>query len=1296
MMSLLVLLGTALLAQADGAQEPLRASGEDLRPGLVATYRSLEQGGGDLVRIDPRPAFVLGHSSPHPRIAPGRFSVRWEGVIVLQDSDALAFDAFLGGGLRVEVGGRVVLEGEGRSDTARVRGTVPFDRKPGLYRIRVDYRSLEGVPARLQLWWEGRTFSREPLPAWKLKHLDSETPPEERREEQVSKGRLRAGKWGCARCHASSFPGLVDPPPGPSLADVGGRVNRTWLLEWLGHPQKLRPGARMPSLFGPDRQGQVERWIVADYLLRATSSGARRDPLVAGDHRLGKRWFLSLGCIACHFVPDEDTSGLGTLGRSALEGLNDRMSPPDLIAFLGNPHARYPDGRMPRLPVPPDYARDIAAYLQLWSGPPVQDVPLASPVTPQELDPVFRRLHVRGIDAAGRALVAEKRCMACHVGLGDSLTDDVPLVKTEAGCLGGQTGPRFAHPEGAKSELGAYLSVAGRERPPSPNEARQARIRHLGCLQCHARDTDRPPPIEAVGSTLGGAYLQTVPFQRTPRLSNALSKYRRGYLLSALQNGVSGVRPKWYTYRMPAFGQEAESLVEGLAEADGDLASGPEPAPPEIDPTLFTLGPSLVGFEGYSCVSCHVWNGQQMAEADPGAVGPELTTAVLRVRQDWFERFLEDPSRAHPGTPMPQIFKKGQPATLPSVLGGDALKQREALFAYLSRGKDAPSPKPLPPLPVTFPRPGEPPVIAQIPLTLPDKTIVESLAVLYSSHDVLVYDVGRTSLRNVYVGAQILRSLRGRLRWYGLSGKAIGPDLASVSPGTFLGYVRLGDGVRVERKEGPQTFRLVGRQVRVEGGAGERVIDLPPAEVPAPLEPLVLPDSGKIEGTLERPGYRAIAYPRPKTVSGDDLLMPGAVAVHPRDGRVFVASMKLGEIFVLRDPGDQGKGATFEDYAHGLFQEALSMKAESDGLYVLHRRNLTKIVESKGDGVADRFERVAALPHGVAETYDYAYGLARDKSGAFVITYAPYANTTLPGSGSLVRLSADPTGPPEEVAYGFRNPLGWCAGPEGEIFFTDNQGEWVATNKLSHIVPGRFYGFPNSAQKQHAQKPLAKPAVWVPYGWAHSINGMAYDETGGKFGPFAGQIFLAELMYGGAIVRANLERVNGEYQGACFLFWGKGLLGPLTLAFDPKGRLYVGGITEPGWMAQPDRGALFRIDFTGTVPFEIQEIHARPQGFRLVFTLPVHPAQAVDRASYQIEHYRYEYTGAYGSPELDRTPVSIERVDVGADGRTVDVTTSPLVRDRVYLITARGVTSREGAPLVTPTGAYTLNEIPRP
>jgi len=420
-----------------------------------------------------------------------------------------------------------------------------------------------------------------------------------------------------------------------------------------------------------------------------------------------------------------------------------------------------------------------------------------------------------------------------------------------------------------------------------------------------------------------------------------------------------------------------------------------------------------------------------------------------------------------------------------------------------------------------------------------------------------------------------------------------------------------------------------------------------------------------------------------------------ADAVHAHEGAVRrVGGLRPprhrpAQVRRCAEPDRSGQKARFERYGNGLYQDALSMLAEDDGLYILHRRNLTKIVESQGQPT--EFVRVAALPHGVADTYDMAYGLIRTKGGQFVFGYAPYADAKMPGAGGALRLT--PGKPPEEIAFGMRNPLGWCAGPEGELFFTDNQGDWVASNKLCHIVEGRYYGWPNRAQKEHISKAAGKTTVWVPYGWARSINGVAYDNTGGKFGPFAGQFFMAELMYGGAIIRANVEKVNGVSQGACFPFWGRGLLGPVCLAFDPKGPLYVGGITEPGWMAQPDRGALFRIDYTGQVPFEMQSIHVRPRGFRVVFTAPVDKATAADPTSYRLEHYRYEYTGAYGSPELDRTAVKVGRIAVAADGRSVELSTDALVKDRVYMLTST-VRSAKGDRLLHTTGAYTLNEIP--
>src|SRR5262249_9043748 len=116
--------------------------------------------------------------------------------------------------------------------------------------------------------------------------------------------------------------------------------------------------------------------------------------------------------------------------------------------------------------------------------------------------------------------------------------------------------------------------------------------------------------------------------------------------------------------------------------------------------------------------------------------------------------------------------------------------------------------------------------------------------------------------------------------------------------------------------------------------------------------------------------------------------------------------------------------------------------------------------------------------------------------------------------------------------------------------------------------------------------------------------------------------------------------------------------------------------------------------YTGKVPFEMQSIHARPRGFRVVFTAPVDRAKAADVASYKLESYRYEYTGAYGSPELDRATVKVEQAEVSTDGTSVELTTAPLVKDRVYLVSVPGVRSAAGETPVFPTGAYTLNEIP--
>ena len=319
---------------------------------------------------------------------------------------------------------------------------------------------------------------------------------------------------------------MNDPPPGPSLADVGRRVSKPWLMDWLASPRKVRADSHMPNLFVDNRAGFVERWIITESLVGGGSKNS--DDAPAGDHRQGRLTFVSLGCAVCHIVPDRKDQP--DHGQTPLTGLGDRMSATDIVRFLGNPHSRYPDGRMPRLPVTPTEARDIAAYLLLWSKP--TELPAVEAPTPKELQDFYRKLGVRDQAAAATKLLSDKGCTACHTGLGESRPRDVPIKNpSKAGCFGSDTGvryPAFDFLSPWNADIQVYLQdFATKEKHPSPFSDRQHRLERAGCVKCHQRDTDRPPPIEEIGSTLGGAFLQEIPFLRTPRLTNPHQKFTR-------------------------------------------------------------------------------------------------------------------------------------------------------------------------------------------------------------------------------------------------------------------------------------------------------------------------------------------------------------------------------------------------------------------------------------------------------------------------------------------------------------------------------------------------------------------------------------------------------------------------------------------------------------------------------------------------------------------------------------------------------------------------------------------------
>jgi hypothetical protein len=138
---LMAIPGNLLCAGSEKAAA-LDVEWDELQPGLVAHYRSLVDRSAALYRIDAKPAFYLGHSSPHPRLPPGRFEVVWTGVLNLADPAPVTFDAHVCGEVTIEVNGVTVLKGRGERATAHVRSREPLRRTPGLYRLTIHFTSI--------------------------------------------------------------------------------------------------------------------------------------------------------------------------------------------------------------------------------------------------------------------------------------------------------------------------------------------------------------------------------------------------------------------------------------------------------------------------------------------------------------------------------------------------------------------------------------------------------------------------------------------------------------------------------------------------------------------------------------------------------------------------------------------------------------------------------------------------------------------------------------------------------------------------------------------------------------------------------------------------------------------------------------------------------------------------------------------------------------------------------------------------------------------------------------------------
>lgn len=491
----------------------------------------------------------------------------------------------------------------------------------------------------------------------------------------------------------------------------------------------------------------------------------------------------------------------------------------------------------------------------------------------------------------------------------------------------------------------------------------------------------------------------------------------------------------------------------------------------------------------------------------------------------------------------------------------------------------------------------------------------------------------------------------------------------------------------------------------------------------AALACLALAASAAERPALGNPSYTAVAYRPPDGVKFEVT----GIARLP-DGRVAVA-LRKGEVWLLQHPDADPSNPDAVGYtriASGL-HEALGLAWHNGALYTMQRSELTRLRDLNGDDVIDDYE-CAAKGWGVSGNYhEYAYGPVADPQGNlwFTLNATLGGGVKMPGHrppdnpwrGWALRLT--PAGVMEPMSAGFRSPSGLGANAAGDIFATDQQGNWWGTNPLLHVRKGAFFGHKASlidvgrpespvphpgeivegvtvAEAAQASPGYTLPAVWLPYPkLGQSATGIACDLTAGKFGPFTGQLFVGEFTFSW-INRVFLEKVGGEYQGAAFRFLGDLQCGPVRLEFLPDGSL-LSGETNRGWNSSGTRSfGLERIRWTGVVPFEVREMRAQSDGFVLEFTKPLDPTTAANPASYAGTSFSYIYQQKYGSPEVDPQPVVIASVTLLPDGKSVRLRCTGLRERFVHELDTRGVRSREGDAAVNPIGYYTLNRLPAP
>lgn len=471
--------------------------------------------------------------------------------------------------------------------------------------------------------------------------------------------------------------------------------------------------------------------------------------------------------------------------------------------------------------------------------------------------------------------------------------------------------------------------------------------------------------------------------------------------------------------------------------------------------------------------------------------------------------------------------------------------------------------------------------------------------------------------------------------------------------------------------------------------------------------------NAQIKPKSEEDYYNILTFPIPEDIE----LEVGGLAVLP-DGNVAV-STRRGEVWLIKNPYQTGGSRPeYKRIAEGL-HEALGLNYINNKLVTTQRGEVTILEDLDGDEVIDSYKAFYKWPlSGNYHQYSYGPVLMPNNDMLFTLNvdWIGKGGSLSKWRGWMVKLT--PEGNIIPWATGLRSPAGFNVNSAGDIFYTENQGDWVGSGRITHLEKGDFAGNvaglnwadePNSPVKLRLKdipdtgetlyeaskkvKGIKAPAVWFP----HTLMGISTSDLlelkkDNVFGPFKGQMFVGDQGHS-KIMRVNLEKVNGVYQGACFPFREGFNSGILRMQWGLDNSMLV-GMTSRGWASTgKEKFGLQRLVWTGETPFEIATILSSADGFILNFTQPVDKIAALQPENYTVRSFNYKYHHNYGSPIINTKDLKLKAIKVSDDGMQVRIAVDSLSKGDIHEIRLNDIPNTKKESLLHNFGYFTLNEI---